>query len=144
MHDWFLTACLLGFFWQDKNVWKIWEVCFNLGVWPLALLWHCRFAGNRREENLGIFMSFHCLLPLHTIGESPEYLTQAVLLLSSLWSVRSHNIPYTAVCSFPSPHNKCLCYCCPSLQKDWGTIMWSPEYPYRKQTPVCYKRTIFV
>lgn len=70
MHDWFLTACLPWFCQQDKNVWEIWEVCFNLSVWPLAPLWQCRLAGNRREENLGTFMNFYCLLPLHMMGES--------------------------------------------------------------------------
>lgn len=106
MHDWFLTACLLGFCQQDKNVWKIWEISFNLSVWPLALLWRCRFAGNRREEYLGIFMSFHCFSH-YILWEQVSSVcsAQAVLLLWSLWSVRSHSIPYTAVCCFPSSHN---------------------------------------
>lgn len=112
-------------------------------------LWlHCGTAGllgtgeRRIWESLWVFTAFSHFISQEKV--TPVYSAQAVLLLCSLWSVKSLSIPYTAVCSFPSSHSKYWCHCWAPLQKDWGTLMCSPEYPCRKQTSVCYERTIFV
>lgn len=113
------------------------------GLWlhcgPVGLL---GTAERRIWESLWVFTAFSHFKSWEEV--SPVYSAQAVPLLFSLWSVRSLNIPYTALCPFPSSHNKYWCYCWPSLQKDSGTIMCSPEYPYREQASLCYNRTIFV
>lgn len=126
MHDWFLTACLLGFCQQDKNVWKIWEVCFNLSVWPLALLWHGRFAGNRERR---IWESLCVSLPSPTTyyrNKSAQCIQLRLCSSSGLCDLWAPTV-FLILLSAASPHHTitCWCYWWPSLQKDWGTIMCS-------------------
>lgn len=104
MHGWFLTACLLGFCQQDKNVWKIWKFALTsvFGLWP-----HCSTVGllgteeRRIWEFLWVFTAFSHLIWWEKV--SPVYSAQAVLLLWSLWYLRSLNI--LTLLSAPSPRH---------------------------------------
>lgn len=80
------------------SVFGLWLCCGVLGLLGTE--------EKRIWESLWVFSAFSHYILWEQV--SPVCSAQAVLLLWSFWSVRSHNIPYAAVCCFPSSHSNLL------------------------------------
>lgn len=98
----FWQPAFLGFASRIKMFEKIGKFALTsaFGLWLCCATVGLLGTEERRIwKSLWVFTGFSLFIRWEKV--SPMYSAQAVLLLWSLWSVRSFSIPYAALCSFP-------------------------------------------